>query len=76
MIVEEEHSRELSGGGEVGEVDGRSAAVRDGNEGAEGRVELRQRGKVRRRGRVPVPRVDSGRLGAVAPPPLPAATHP
>lgn len=74
MVVEEEHARELPGGGEVGEVDGRAAAVGDGDEGAEGRVELRQRGEVRRGGGVAVPRVHRRRLRAVAPP-LPPAAH-
>jgi hypothetical protein len=39
VVVQEEHPRELSGGGEVG---GRAAALGDGDEGAEaeGRVEL------------------------------------
>lgn len=75
MVMEEEHARELPRGGEVGEVDGRAAALGDGDEGAEGRVELGQRGEVRRRGGVPVPRVDGWRLRAVAPPPLPSAAH-
>jgi len=74
MVVEEEHARELPRGGEVGEVDGRAAALGDGDERAEGRVELRQRGEVRRGGGVAVPRVDGGRLRAVSPP-LPSAPH-
>jgi hypothetical protein len=74
MVVEEEHARELPRGGEVGEIDGRAAALGDGDEGAEGRVELRQRGEVRRGGGVPVPRVDGRRFRAVSPP-LPSAAH-
>jgi len=75
MVMEEEYTRELPSGGEIGEVDGRAAAVGDGDEGAEGRVELRQRGEVRRGGGVAVPRVHRRSIRAAAPPPLPPAAH-
>lgn len=75
MVVEEEHARELPGGGEVGEVNGRAPAAGDEDEGAKGRVELRQRGEIWRGGCVAVPRVHRRHLRAVAPPPLPPAAH-
>lgn len=77
VVVEEEHARELARGVEVGEVDGRAASSRGhGDEGGEGRVERRQRGEVRRRGGVAVPRVHRPRrLRVIFPPPLLPSAH-